>query len=122
MKIYGKLPTTNCNPNKEEKVAMDWPFSKKTHWIHREVGIGPSGGKKALSSKNTRRLRMEPWQRGRHGARLKDWLLTEPGGGVFTDALCSRGRNRNVEDELCATGVYNITTAKIRLYRYFCIF
>jgi hypothetical protein len=25
---------------------------------------------------------MKPWKRGRYGARLKDWLLTGPGGGV----------------------------------------
>jgi hypothetical protein len=25
---------------------------------------------------------MKPWKRGRHGARLKDWLLTGTGGGV----------------------------------------
>jgi hypothetical protein len=45
-------PTTNCNPNKEEKMALDRPYPKKTHWIHREVGIGlqPSGGSKPQSS------------------------------------------------------------------------
>jgi hypothetical protein len=25
---------------------------------------------------------MTPWKRGRYGVRLKDWLLTGPGGGV----------------------------------------
>jgi hypothetical protein len=25
---------------------------------------------------------MKPWKRRRHGARLKDWLLTGSGGGV----------------------------------------
>jgi hypothetical protein len=52
MKIYGKLQTiTNCNPNKE-KMALDRPYPKKTHWIHTEVGIGlePSWGSKAWSS------------------------------------------------------------------------
>jgi hypothetical protein len=45
-------PTTNFNRNKEEKMALDRPYSKKTHWIHREVGTGlePSGGSKARSS------------------------------------------------------------------------
>jgi hypothetical protein len=33
-------PTTNCNPNKEEIMALDRPYPKKTHWIYREVGIG----------------------------------------------------------------------------------
>jgi hypothetical protein len=28
------------------------------------------------------RLRMKPWKRGRHGASLKDWLLTGTGGGI----------------------------------------
>jgi hypothetical protein len=27
-------------------------------------------------------LRIKPWKRGRHGARLKDWQLTEPGEGI----------------------------------------
>jgi hypothetical protein len=27
-------------------------------------------------------LRMKPWKWWRHGAGLKDWLLTGPGGGV----------------------------------------
>jgi hypothetical protein len=45
-------PTTNCNPNKEEKMALDRPYPKKTHWIHREVSIGLelSGDSKAQSS------------------------------------------------------------------------
>jgi hypothetical protein len=44
MDIYE--PTTNCNPNKEEKMALDRPYTKKTQWIHREVSIGleTSGG------------------------------------------------------------------------------
>jgi hypothetical protein len=25
---------------------------------------------------------MKPWKQGKHGARLKDWVLTGPGGGV----------------------------------------
>jgi hypothetical protein len=48
-------PTTNFNPNKEEKIVLDRSYPKKTHWIHREVGIGmePSGGWKArLSQKH----------------------------------------------------------------------
>jgi hypothetical protein len=28
------------------------------------------------------RLRMKPWKQGRHGARLKVWMLTGPGGGA----------------------------------------
>jgi hypothetical protein len=46
-------PTTNCNPNKEKKMALDRAYPKKTHWIHREVGIGLelSRGSKAQSSK-----------------------------------------------------------------------
>jgi hypothetical protein len=45
-------PTTNCNPNKEEKMALVRPYPKKTYWIQRKVGIGlePSGGLKARSS------------------------------------------------------------------------
>jgi hypothetical protein len=44
--------TNNCNPNKEEKMALDMPYPKKTHWIHRVVGIGleSSGVSKARSS------------------------------------------------------------------------
>jgi hypothetical protein len=39
-------PATNCNPNKYEKMALDRPYTKKTHWVHREVGAGleTSGG------------------------------------------------------------------------------
>jgi hypothetical protein len=45
-------PATNCNPNKEEKMALDRPYPKETHWVYREVGAGlePSGGSKARSS------------------------------------------------------------------------
>jgi hypothetical protein len=45
-------PTTNCNPNKEEKMALDRPYPKKTHWLHTEVGAGlkHSGGSKERSS------------------------------------------------------------------------
>jgi hypothetical protein len=45
-------PATNFNPNKEEKMALDRPYPKKTHWVHREVGAGlePSGDSKARSS------------------------------------------------------------------------
>jgi hypothetical protein len=44
--------TTNCNPNKGEKMALDRPYRKKSHWIRREIGIElePSGGSKARSS------------------------------------------------------------------------
>jgi hypothetical protein len=25
--------TTNCNPDEEEKMALDWIYVKETHWI-----------------------------------------------------------------------------------------
>jgi hypothetical protein len=41
IKIYRKLRTNDhYNPNKEEKMALDRPCPKKTHWIHRKVCIG----------------------------------------------------------------------------------
>jgi hypothetical protein len=45
-------PATNCNPNKEEKMALDRPYPKKTHWVHTEVdaGLEHSGVSKARSS------------------------------------------------------------------------
>jgi hypothetical protein len=45
-------PKTNCNPNKEDKMALDRPYPKETHWFHREVGIElePSRGLKTRSS------------------------------------------------------------------------
>jgi hypothetical protein len=45
-------PATTCNPNKEEKIALDRPYPKKTHWLHIEVGAGLeySGCSKARSS------------------------------------------------------------------------
>jgi hypothetical protein len=76
--------TANWNPNKEEKMALDVPCPKKTPWIQRVVRIGlePSGAQGAVVPKRPGkgRLRMKPWKQGRHGARLKDWLLTGPGG------------------------------------------
>jgi hypothetical protein len=86
MKIYGKLRTNNQlqSKKKDEKMAVDWPYLKKTHWIHKEVGIGlePSGGSVVPKRPGKGRLSMKPWKQRRHGARLKDWLLTEPSGGV----------------------------------------
>jgi hypothetical protein len=70
-------------------MAMDWPYPKKTHWMHRptevDTGLQPSGGPEdAVVPKRPGkgRLRMKPWKRGRHGASLKHWLLTGTGGGV----------------------------------------
>jgi hypothetical protein len=31
---------TNCNPDKAEKMALDWSYPKETQWIYREVGTG----------------------------------------------------------------------------------
>jgi hypothetical protein len=41
--------TANCNPDKQEKMVMDWSYPKETHWIHTEVGmrLEPPGGSKA---------------------------------------------------------------------------
>jgi hypothetical protein len=41
--------TTNCNPDKDDKMALDWSYPKETYWIHREGGtrLEPSGGSKA---------------------------------------------------------------------------
>jgi hypothetical protein len=59
---------------------------KKTRCIHKEVDIGlvTSGARKRGRPKRAEKglLRMKPWKQGRHGARLKDWMLTGPGGGV----------------------------------------
>jgi hypothetical protein len=30
--------TTSFNPDKEDKMALDWSYPKETHWIHREGG------------------------------------------------------------------------------------
>jgi hypothetical protein len=56
MKIYGKLENkTSYNPDKEEKMVVDWSYPKEAHWIHREVDIdwNPQGGSKARQSRNT---------------------------------------------------------------------
>lgn len=62
--------TTNCDPDKWEKIAMDWSYPKETHWIHREVSmrLEPPGGLKAqLFQKDLE----EDGQGRSHGARLK---------------------------------------------------
>jgi hypothetical protein len=48
------------------------------------LDLNPQGLESAVVPKIPRklRLRMKPWKRRRYGARLKDWLLTGPGGGV----------------------------------------
>jgi hypothetical protein len=96
-------PTTNLNPIKEEKMALYVPCPKKTHWIHREVRIGlePSGAQGAIVPKRSGkgRLRIKPWKQGRRGARLKDWLLTGPGGGVSRMPYVPEGATGNDGNE-----------------------
>jgi hypothetical protein len=57
---------TNFNPDKEEKMVLDWAYPKETHWIHREGGtrLEPSGGLKVQPSQKD----LEDGGRGRsHG-------------------------------------------------------
>jgi hypothetical protein len=90
--------TINCNSNKEEKMALDRPYPKKTQWIHIVVGIGleSSGGSKARSSHKD--LEKDDWGwshgSGKDRARLKDWLLTGPGGGVSRMPYAPEGATR----------------------------
>jgi hypothetical protein len=59
--------TTNCNPDKDEKMALQWSYPKETHWIHTEVSTrlaSPVGLKAQLSQKD-----LEEDDRGRsHGS------------------------------------------------------
>jgi hypothetical protein len=43
---------TNCKPDKEEKMILDWLHPKKTYWSHREVNtrLEPPRGSKARPS------------------------------------------------------------------------
>jgi hypothetical protein len=43
---------TNCPPDKEEKVSLEWSYSKETQWIHRKVvtRLKRPGGSKTQSS------------------------------------------------------------------------
>jgi hypothetical protein len=74
-------PATNCNPNKEEKMALDRPYPKATHWCWTGTLRGLDF---AVVTKRPGkgRLRMKQWKQGRHGARLKGWMLIGPGGGA----------------------------------------
>jgi hypothetical protein len=52
-----------------DKSVLDWNYyGARSRGYPKKFGKG--------------RLWMKPWKRGRLGARLKDWLLTAPGGGV----------------------------------------
>jgi hypothetical protein len=66
---------TNCNPNNEEEMALDRPYTKKTNWIHTEVGIGlePSGGSTAQSSQKTwkRMIEDEAMEEGKTWSEVK---------------------------------------------------
>jgi hypothetical protein len=53
-----------------EKSVLDWNPQRARRRGHPKKRPGKG------------RLRMKLWKRGRHEARLKEWLLTEPGGGV----------------------------------------
>jgi hypothetical protein len=57
----------NCNPDKEEKMALDWSYPKEIDWIHRKGGtrLEHSGGSMARPSQKD----MEEGGRGRsHGS------------------------------------------------------
>jgi hypothetical protein len=97
--IYGKYKTTNCNPDEEEKMSLDWSYPKETHWIHR-VGarLEPPGARRRGCSKKTWRKTVEEeatevgktWSEvGRIAVNWMQWKR-------FTDALCSRGSDRNL--------------------------
>jgi hypothetical protein len=44
--------TINFKRDKEEKMALEWSYSKETRWIHTEDGtrLEPPGGSKARPS------------------------------------------------------------------------
>jgi hypothetical protein len=42
---------------------------------------------------------MKPWKQGRQGTRLKDWLLTGPGGGVSWMPYAPEGATGNDDDD-----------------------
>jgi hypothetical protein len=79
-------PTTNCNQKKRRKWRwIGHTLRKPTGSIEKSVlDWNPQGIRRRGYPKRhgKGRLRMKPWKRGRHGARLNDWLLTGPGGGV----------------------------------------
>jgi hypothetical protein len=61
-------------------MALDWSYSKKIHWIHREGGtrLEPSWGLEGAAVPKRRgrgRSSKKPWKWGRHGPRLKVLLL-----------------------------------------------
>jgi hypothetical protein len=49
---------------------------------------------------------MKPWKQGRHGARLKDWVLTGPGGGFSRMPYAPEGATGNDDDDRISTDLF----------------
>jgi hypothetical protein len=86
---------TNCNPDKEDKMTLDWSYPKKNHWIHTEAGIRlePPGGRPKKIYK--RAVEEEGMEVGKAWSKIKRIAVDMSRRKRFTDALRSRGRNRN---------------------------
>jgi hypothetical protein len=58
---------------------------------------------------------MKPWKQGRHGARLKDWLLTEPGGGLSRMLYTPEGAT-GIKEEACYLPTMYFGTLRAHTY------
>jgi hypothetical protein len=92
-------PTTNFNTNKEEKMALDRPYPKKTtRSIEKSVlDWNSQGARRHGRPKKTwkRTIEDEAMEAGKTWSEVKKLAVDRTRWRRFTDALCSRGSNRN---------------------------
>jgi hypothetical protein len=85
--------TVNCNPDREDNMALNFQYPKETHCIHREVGTGlessMASGTAILERRGEGWSRMKAWNEVKGMAVDKIWWER------FTDDLCCRRSNRN---------------------------